>query len=177
MRYFKSRISNETYNWCFTFHRFANHWQHYSIRNLRRDCRDLQDNTELRIKYLMNEIDEFSFKEKVQKKEKQRNKKMAILHIYELINTVFTESLVDIFNKNIENEILKNRDRIEKLILYANNELARISYVYSQSVLLFENDFGHYREKFNKKTYTIYNEKYNKKLKDEEVNYTENIIL
>ena len=53
-----------------------------AIRNLRRDCRDLQDNTELRIKYLMNEIDEFSFKEKVQKKEKQRNKKMAILHIY-----------------------------------------------------------------------------------------------
>lgn len=82
-------------------------------------------------------MDEFSFKDKVQKNEKQRNKKLAVLHIYELMNTVFTESLVDIFNKTIEDQILKNMDRIEKLIAYSNDELSRISYIYSQECFAF----------------------------------------
>ncbi len=178
-RYFKQKMSTSTFNWCFSFHRFAGHWQHYEIRNLRRDCRELQNNSNLRIKYLMNEVDENTFKDKVQKKEKQRNKKMAILHIYELMNTVFTESLVDIYNNVIEDQILKNRDRIEKLILYSNNELSRISYIYSQSVQLLEaNNFAQYRQKFNKKQYVDFNKKYEStKQNDGETKCNENVIL
>ena len=182
-RYNKHKMSLSTFNWCFSFHRFANHWQHYEIRNLRRDCRILQNNSKLRVGYLIDEIDEISFKDKVQKNEKQRNKKLAILHIYELMNTVFTESLVDIYNKTIEDQILKNIDRIEKLIAYSNNELSRISYIYSQSVLLLGDNFSQNREKFNKKTYTKYNQKYKKSISDEpnteqgETKYNENVIL
>jgi len=182
LRYHKQNMSLTTFNWCFAFHRFANHWQHYEIRNLRRDCRALQNNSGLRIKYLMNEISLISFKDKVQKNEKQRNKKMAVLHIYELMNTVFTESLVDIYNKNIEEQILKNMDRIEKLITYSNNELSRISYIYSQSVSLLGNTFGYCRKKFNKKTYLLHNEKYKKSMQndeqtDGETKQAENVIL
>ena len=100
------------------------------------------------------------------------------------MNTVFTESLVDIYNYTIEDQILKNIDRIEKLIAYSNNELSRISYIYSQSVLLLGNNFGPNREKFNKKTYTKYNQKYKKSISCEQKNtenpetkQNENVIL
>lgn len=179
LRYCKQHMDLNTFNWCFSFHRFASHWQHYEIRNLRRECRELQNNSGLRIKYLMSEMDENIFKDKVQKKEKQRNKKMAILHIYELMNTVFTESLVDIYNNTIEDQILKNRDRIEKLIIYSNNELSRISYIYSQSVKLLEiSNFEYYSEKFNKKKFLKYNKKYKMtKQNDGETKCTENVVL
>lgn len=177
IRYNNQMVSAATADWCMSFHRFANHWQHYEIRNLRRECRTLENNSTLRVKYLIDEIDEFSFKDKVQKNEKQRNKKLAILHVYELINTVFTESLVDIYNKTIDDQILKNMDRIEKLIAYSNDELSRISYIYSQSVLHLGNNFIKRARTFNKKTYTKYNQKYKKSICENHGETTENVIL
>ena len=93
-----------------------------------------------------------------------RNKKLAILHIYELMNTVFTESAIDIYNNCTGENIENNRKRINKLINYSNAELARISYVYSQTVKLFnKKSFNLRSEKFNKKTYEMYIGVYKKK--------------
>mgnify|MGYP001330604757 CR=1 FL=1 len=147
-------ISEKDRTWCMNFHRQAQHWQHWEIRQLRTKCRELNSNLNERVDYLMDNATEHEIKSKLVKKEKLRNKKLAILHIYELMNTVFTESLIDICNKCDYDNIKKNFDRIIKLITYSNKELARISYVYSQSVKMFNpSNFEIDSKKFNKKSY------------------------
>ena len=136
-------ISESQRIWCVSFHREAVHWQHVEIRRLRTQCRDLEDNLELRVDYMMNKITEHEMKNNLISREKSKNKKFAMLHIYELMNTVFTESLTDMFNECNSKNLIKNKERIKKLIVYSNKELARISYVYSQTVKMFDvNNFS-----------------------------------
>ena len=154
------KITNEQYDWCVAFHREATHWQHWEIRRLRTQCRELEDNLELRVDFMMNKINEHEMKNMLISREKSKNKKFAMLHIYELMNTVFTESLTDIYNMCELDNIEKNKIRIKKLIEYSNKELARISYVYSQTVKMFDNiKFSLVSRKYNKKSY---NETYEK---------------
>ena len=72
------------------------------------------------------------------------------------MNTVFTESLIDIFNSCTSKNFDDNMIRLIKLINYSNKELARISYVYSQTVKLFTYTFNLESRKFNKKQYNKY---------------------
>ena len=144
-------------NWTMTFHRQANHWQHWEIRTLRTSCRDLENNLELRVDYLMDRMEQKELMSKLTSREKSRNKKLKILHIYELMNTVFTESLIDIYNTLTSENIEKNYQRIKNLIDYSNKELARISYVYNQTVKLFNvKNFGLASKKFTKRSYNIF---------------------
>ena len=103
----------------------------------------------------MNKINEHEMKNMLISREKSKNKKFAMLHIYELMNTVFTESLTDIYNHCIGTNVLKNQTRINQLIEYSNKELARISYVYSQTVKMFDTEkFSLVSKKYNKKSYS-----------------------
>jgi len=145
---------------CFKFHRFSEHWQHYEIRLMRISCRELEDNSKIRVSYLMNELTDIEMKCVISKKQKKKEKKLTILHIYELMNTVFTESLVDIYNSTNNITIDRNRERIKKLIQYSNNELARISYIYAQSVQLLNYKFEPRTKKFCKKSYMEYNKRF-----------------
>ena len=150
-------INQHQKDWAMTFHRQANHWQHWEIRTLRQKCRELENNLEERVGYLMDKLTEHEMKSKLVSKEKMRNKKLAILHIYELMNTVFTESAIDMYNECTSRNIQKNTDRINKLIDYSNKELSRISYIYSQSVKMFNRGtFALVSRKFNKKRYETF---------------------
>ena len=156
-------INQRQKDWAMTFHRQAIHWQHWEIRTLRQKCRELENNLEERVSYLMDKLTEHEMKSKLVSKEKMRNKKLAILHIYELMNTVFTESAIDMYNDCIGINFQKNRNRIVKLINYSNAELSRISYVYSQTVKLFNTKtLELFSRKFNKKSYEKYIGIYNK---------------
>lgn len=147
------KINDVQKHWCSHFHREANHWQHWEIRRLRTQCRALEDNLELRVDYMMDKLNEDEMKNMLISREKSKNKKFAMLHIYELMNTVFTESLTDIYNNCNSDNIKKNKLRIEQLIEYSNKELSRISYVYSQTVKMFDKKFVLVSKKFNKKRY------------------------
>ena len=174
------KITQNQLEWCSVFHREANHWQHWEIRRLRTQCRDLEDNLELRVDYMMNKINEHEMKSMLISREKSKNKKFAMLHIYELMNTVFTESLTDIYNNCIETNVSKNQIRIKQLIEYSNKELARISYVYSQTVKMFDNEkFSLVSKKYNKKSYLkfIGTHKENVKLKEENVKISSQAAL
>jgi hypothetical protein len=151
-----NNISQDDSQWVMSFHREATHWQHWEIRRLRTDCRDLENNLEFRVEFMMNKITEEQLKSSLLKREKSRNKKLRLLHIYELMNTVFTESLIDIYNQPKSEIIGNNKIRIKQLINYANKEMARVSYVYNQTVKLFDNNFHLCSRKFNKKTYESY---------------------
>lgn len=151
----RNEVDRNNLNWAREFHRTAIHWQQWEIRQLRRKCMQLEDNTEVRVNYLMNNVTEEVMKDILIKKEKSRNKKIAILHVYELMNTVFTESLLDIYNTFTNENIERHKIRIEKLTIYSNSQLARISFVYNQTVKLFQG-LNLQSNKFNKKEYNKY---------------------
>ena len=72
-----------------------------------------------------------------------------MLQIYELVNTVFTESIRDISqslsnggnDEHPVNIIIRNFERCEALRKYANKELSKISVVYSQTVAYIKPDY------------------------------------
>ena len=80
-----------------------------------------------------------------------------MLQIYELVNTVFTESIRDIHEgtihsneESVENIINDNLYRCEALRKYANVELAKISVMYSQSVAFIRTDYYTSTRKYSK---------------------------
>ena len=90
--------------------------------------------------------------------DKKREKKMAQLQVYELLNTVFLENLNDIqqliltpndiiasnhpkFIESLYKTCQKNLERCHKVRIYANKNLARISTIYSQSVGMIDQHF------------------------------------
>ena len=130
-------------------HRACAHFAHVELDRVRRICNGAQDNEKLRIKYILNEINECEMKSTIMKREKKRNKAQAMLQIYELVNTVFTESIRDI-SQSLSNEgndehpvniITRNFERCEALRKYANKELSKISVVYSQTVAYIKPDY------------------------------------
>ena len=91
-----------------------------------------------------------------------REKKLAQLQVYELLNTVFLENLNDIqqllltevadddeqatLKAALIKTCMKNLERCHKVRIYSNKQLAKISRVYSQSV-------GMIDERFRSKNY------------------------
>ncbi len=128
------------------------HFQHWELDRLRRACQTASDNKDLRIKYLCKEITETKLMQKIQQRDKMREKKMAQLQVYELLNTVFLENLNDIqqtmltvdlltSKEHLTNICLKNLERCHKVRVYANKQMANISRIYSQSVGLLDMNF------------------------------------
>jgi len=139
-------------------HNGCAHFQHWELDRLRRDCQNAANNKNLRIKYLCKEISEAVLMTKLQQQDKKREKKMAQLQIYELLNTVFLENLNDIqqliltptdiiasnhqkFIESLYKTCQKNLERCHKVRIYANKNLARISTIYSQSVGMIDQHF------------------------------------
>ena len=105
--------------------------------------------------------------QKVQRQDKMREKKLAQLQVYELLNTVFLENLNDIqqllltevadddeqatLKATLIKTCMKNLERCHKVRIYSNKQLAKISRVYSQSV-------GMIDERFRSKNYKNNNE-------------------
>ena len=112
-----------------------------------------------------------TFQKQIVSRDKQREKNLAILQVYELINTVFTESIRDVWetvtgppnpaglgkaaraekSKQVLETITRNIERCEKLRLYANKELIKISVMYSQKVGLIDHEYYAQSKKFKKK--------------------------
>ena len=156
-------------------HRGANHFQYTIIDRFRQYCQQAQDNKELRIKFICGEIDETNMKTQLLKRDTQYNKRQALLHVYELMGAVYTESVIDIHNAMLEfvnqtrDEKLEDRSRlpllagkvqrvlkrlhknimkVERVRIYCNKELIKISGIYNQGVDLID---GMYQTpKFNK---------------------------
>ncbi len=139
-------------------HNGCAHFQHWELDRLRRDCQNATNNKNLRIKYLCKELSEASLMQKLQQQDKKRERKMAQLQVYELLNTIFLENLNDIqqliltftdipstdreqFKKRTVETCMKNLLRCHKVRVYANQQLARISSIYSQTVGMVDMNF------------------------------------
>jgi len=146
-------------------HQGCGHFQQWELNRLRRACQGAADNTALRIQYLCKEITEKKLMQKVQRQDKMREKKLAQLQVYELLNTIFLENLNDIQQllltevadedetrkANLVKTCIKNLERCHKVRVYSNKQLAKISRVYNQTV-------GMIDDRFRSKNYKNHNE-------------------
>ena len=156
-------------------HRGANHFQYTIIDRFRQHCQQAQDNKELRIKFICGEIDEPNMKTQLLKRDTQYNKRQALLHVYELMGAVYTECVIDIHNAMLEfvnqtkdedlqdtsklpllagkvqrvlKRLHKNIMKVDRVRIYCNKELIKISGIYNQGVDMID---GMYQTpKFNK---------------------------
>lgn len=125
----------------YEMHRALRHLLDMELNPLRADCNRLQDNIQLRIKFLAKEIDEKKMKTSLIRKDNSRNKKLAIIHVYELLNIVWTESFLDIFNNLTAENFDRNLKRMNQVTILANQELIKISMMYNQVVNVFGENF------------------------------------
>lgn len=140
-------------------HRQTRHFAGWVLADLRARVNRMTDNRQLRIRFLAGEINKKEFQSQLMRRDKQHEKNLAILQIYELMNTVFTESIRDIndvivqtayVNAQIVEHIQENLTRCENLRQYANNELKKISVLYSQTVLLLNKHYVTNSRKFKR---------------------------
>lgn len=157
-------------------HRGANHFQYTILDRFRQHCQQAQDNKELRIKFICGEMTEQNMKTQLLKRDTQYNKRQALLHIYELMGAVYTETVIDIHNAMLEfvrdnqevsekqtpfdnvmqaSRVLKVLKRIhtnimktERVRIYCNIELCKISAIYHQGVDIIDGSYN--TPKFNK---------------------------
>ena len=80
------------------FHRGANHFMDTVLGELRRQLNEARDNQDLRVKFLMKNINETNFKITLAKRDKQNDKKRHLLDVFELMGAVYTEVSIAIYN-------------------------------------------------------------------------------
>jgi len=170
-------------------HRGAQHFQYVIIDRFRQNCQQAQDNKPLRIKFICGEIDEKEMKTQLIKRDNQYKKRQALLHVYELMMAVYTEAMIDIHNIMLEcvntvpttlsehghtesfkilqvgkiqkciRKIHNNIMKVERVRLYSNKELLKISGIYNQAVDVIAFDYT--TPKFNKEKCKLELEKTN----------------
>ena len=80
------------------FHRGANHFMDTVLGDLRRELNRDMDNQDLRVKFLMKDLNETNFKITLGKRDKQNDKKRHLLDVFELMGAVYTEVSIAIYN-------------------------------------------------------------------------------
>lgn len=79
------------------YHRSASHNFRTIITNLRRENQNVINNNMDRIKYIINEYSESRFKTVISARARKVNKNTRILQVFELFNTVITETVNNIY--------------------------------------------------------------------------------
>lgn len=102
----------------------------------------INHNEFLRIKYLLNEINENQFKKQIQINDKKNKKYTELRQIFELCNTILTDiifRLIDNLNNSQPNKhnINKFMNEINELIKYCNELFSEVSYTYNCSRIRF----------------------------------------
>jgi len=111
------------------WYRLVSHVKDYEMPQLPNNLGNI-DHSDLRIKYLMNEITEQSWKKTLKMRIKKNEKNHDIYQVYDLFCQVMTDNfIVYINNKNI----LMFNDESSKILNYANNMVDNINKKYSST--------------------------------------------
>ena len=127
----KNRASYDSI--CYLYRNIA-HLRHWEIPQIQDKIETNSNNKTLRIRYILNEINEKQFKTSLCRKDNARSKFTEIQHVYELLNTVCTEQIIYLFNHNTEENITKCLKLCENLRNYVNKQLKKISITFNQTV-------------------------------------------
>lgn len=101
------------------FHRVVRHIQDIELRRLR-TAFDADDNTDLRLAFLLHKIDETEWKRKLQQREKRRERDVAVRQIFEMYIAAATDSF---------NEMIAAREEggTARTVLAAVNQLVLLT--------------------------------------------------
>lgn len=119
-----------------SIHRFAAHVECVDIPRFP-TTRAINDNEDLRVRYLVNELNEVEFKRSLQMREKSREKQRD----FGLLLEMFVASMADIFRRFVADQCDAERVRVEaeELRLYTNAQLrvfhARYSCISMQIII------------------------------------------
>lgn len=93
----------------------------------------IRNNEDLRIKYLLNEIDENKFKIMIERRNKQQNKNREILNVLSMFVNSTTDIIyryVDNYKRTGINNVFQYKNEIENLKDYVNKNLQEIADIY-----------------------------------------------
>jgi hypothetical protein len=122
-------------------HRGAIHFQHVIIDPLRQKVQQLTDNKDLRMRYILKQIDEKHMKMMIAKRDKAHEKHIQQLQIYELLNTILTERMVYMYNNIDLKNMVDGMNEIERARIYCNGLLCKISCIYGNKIKLIKDNF------------------------------------
>ena len=153
-----------------SLHRGANHFQYTILDRHREHCQQAQNNKQLRIKFICGEITEEKMKKNLMRNDTSLEKKRQLLNVYELMGAVYTESVIDIHNAMLDyvsidgedlnlpgkefearrigqvqkllRRIHRNIEKVDRVRIYCNIELCKISGIYNQSVCVIDGIYG-----------------------------------
>ena len=151
-------IQEQHVNQLLELYRGTNHISHVILNKLRLKITNSQNdmNLDLRINYAIKEITEKQLKSTLLRRDRAVNKTTSILHIYELINTVFIECLNDLYqtilnmrygHPNDESKLILSTkieqtfDKCNKIREYALTQLKKVSLEFNQMVPVLNKDF------------------------------------
>lgn len=113
-----------------SFHRTTRHVAMVDMPRLRRDAGAADDpqhvrNADLRLKYLLKQIDEAQWKTKLQQREKRRERALAVMQVYDMFVAVATDS----FRALVDGTRTPDAacDELRHIRTYANSHLATIA--------------------------------------------------
>ena len=98
-------------------HRIISHLQFYDLPRLRLNIATLQDNKYLRVCYIFNEITKKEFSDKIYKNDIKRKRENELLHIFELLNQVGTETFNSIYDDAIK---IQSQPKLNKVVDASN---------------------------------------------------------
>jgi ribosomal protein S27AE len=148
-------------------YQFMRHINGYELPNYRTQVRELHNNEDIRIKYLLKEYSKEELAKEAIKRDKKRRKITEIMHIYELIVAVgndLVNHLCD-FVTNVKSdtstnptswiicdELTKKFKEYDNFIDYVNSQFKMISVTYSQKVMqIKKNTYSTTSEKFTRR--------------------------
>lgn len=121
----KDLIDHYRYDYLRNLHRAIGHITDIEMR--RHPNNILTNYQELRISYLLNEIDEDTWKFELQKKEKKKDLITARRNVYEMIVTIATDLFRKLLLTKIPNEIFKILDEFDEAIKYYNESIDNVA--------------------------------------------------
>ena len=128
----------------YKLHNKINHFDNVILYEYRQKCQRNNDNEDLRIRFIMKEIDEKNMKTQLVRRTNKKKKENRILQIYEVYSQVVSDVLRDIVENNTIENIIEKWDKVQKIRRYCNYELLKISKLYNQMVPVI--DFNGYRK-------------------------------
>ena len=118
-------INDLRYDYLRNLHRAIGHITDIEMR--RHPNNILTNYQELRISYLLNEIDEDTWKFELQKKEKKKDLITARRNVYEMIVTIATDLFHKLLLTKIPAEIVKILDEFNEAIKYYNESIDNVA--------------------------------------------------
>jgi len=146
------------YNYSITtimnFHRYISHIIYTSLYATRTKIRELSDNEDMRVKYIVKEKSKEDLATHIFRNDNLRKKHNEFLHLYELISVVGTETFATLASsKNTGEAFIEEMDGVitqfHGLQSYCNEQFAEISKIYNHMVMQVDDSFNMTNKKFS----------------------------